>query len=150
MRDRARRVLQASAVEAYGRAGAYVTRDSVMHRANVADPEEFLAIEEYLYGKGWVADGNEDYSYFVVTPEGMAEATRSPSLALLSRQTKDADSARCPRRVLREETKAVIGHGEGAGMMCSCWPGFVAPFLGLFGEPPWSMRSKRAPGSLGV
>ena len=76
MRDRARRVLQASAVEAYGRARAYVTRNSVMHRANVADPEEFLAIVEYLYGKGWVADGNEDYSYFVVTPEGMAEATR--------------------------------------------------------------------------
>jgi len=76
MRDRARRVLQASAVEAYGRAGAYVTRDSVMHRANIADPEEFLAIVEYLYGKDWVADGNEDYNYFVVTAEGMAQATR--------------------------------------------------------------------------
>jgi hypothetical protein len=75
-RDRARRVLQASAVEAYGRAGAYVTRDSVMHRAHVADLKEFLTIVKYLYGKGWVAGGNEDYRYFVVTPEGMAEATR--------------------------------------------------------------------------
>jgi hypothetical protein len=46
--EKARRVLQAAVVEAYGRPGEYVTHDPVMRRANIADPEEFRTIAEYL------------------------------------------------------------------------------------------------------
>jgi len=38
-REIARQALQAAAVEAYGRAGAYVTRSTVMQRAKVASFE---------------------------------------------------------------------------------------------------------------
>ncbi len=75
-REKARRVLQAAAVEAYGRPGAYVTRGPVMRRANVSDPEEFRAIAEYLEGRGWIAEADDDYGVFVVTPAGVDEATR--------------------------------------------------------------------------
>ncbi len=73
--DKAHRVLQAAAVEAYGRPEAYVTRHGVMQRANIADLEEFRAIAVYLAGKGWIAEGNGDYGVFVVTAAGIAEAT---------------------------------------------------------------------------
>ncbi|HLM78479.1 MAG TPA: hypothetical protein VK361_08860 [Rubrobacteraceae bacterium] len=53
-KEKARRVLQAAAVEAYGRAGAYVPRDPVMQRANVPELEEFRAIAGYLDEKGWM------------------------------------------------------------------------------------------------
>jgi len=46
--EEARRVLQAAAVEAYGRPGAYVVRDPMMRRANVSDLKEFWAIAEHL------------------------------------------------------------------------------------------------------
>ena len=71
----ARRVLQAAAVEAYGRAGAYVSRDPVMQRANVSELEEFRAIAEYLDEKGWIAEGGKDYHLFVLTGAGIEEAT---------------------------------------------------------------------------
>ena len=74
--EKARRVLQAAAVEAYGRAGAYVTRDPVMQRANISDSEEFWEIAEYLDEKGWIAEADDDYGIFVVTPAGIEEATR--------------------------------------------------------------------------
>lgn len=73
-REKARRVLQAAAVEAYGRPGAYVTRDPVMRRARVSDLEEFWAIARYLDDKGWIAEADDDYGIFVVTPAGVEEA----------------------------------------------------------------------------
>ena len=74
MQDKARRVLQAAAVEAYGRAGIYVIMDQVMSRANLSDPKEFRTIAQYLEKKGWIAEADPDYGVFVLTPEGIDEA----------------------------------------------------------------------------
>ena len=74
-REQARRVLQAAAVEAFGRAGAYVTRDPVMRRAGVPNLEEFWAIASYLDEKGWIAEADDDYGIFIVTAAGVEEAT---------------------------------------------------------------------------
>ncbi len=63
-------------MEAYGRPGVYVTRDIVMRRANISDLEEFWAIARYLDEKGWIAEADDDYGIFVVTPAGAEEATR--------------------------------------------------------------------------
>lgn len=68
--------MQAAAVEAYGRPGAYVSQDSVMQRASISDLEEFWAIAEYLDKKGWIAEGDDDYGVFVLTPAGVDEATK--------------------------------------------------------------------------
>ncbi len=73
--DRARRVLQAAIVEAFGRAGVYALRERVMQRANISELEEFWAIAEYLDRKGWIAEGDDDYSIFVVTAAGVDETT---------------------------------------------------------------------------
>lgn len=73
-REKARRVLQAAAVEAYGRPGAYVTRDPVMRRSSISELEEFWAIAGYLDSKGWIAEADDDYGIFVVTPAGLEEA----------------------------------------------------------------------------
>jgi hypothetical protein len=73
--EKARRVLQAAAVEAYGRPGMYVTRDQVMQRANISDLAEFLAIAGYLDRRGWINEADADYGIFVLTSEGMDEAT---------------------------------------------------------------------------
>jgi hypothetical protein len=75
MPEKARRVVQAAAVEAYGRAGMYVIIDQVMSRANLSDPEEFCAIAEYQEERGWIAEADPDYGVFVLTPEGIDEAT---------------------------------------------------------------------------
>ena len=75
-RETARRVLQAAAVEAFGRPGAYVTRGQVMRRGAMVDLEMFLAIAEYLEGRGWIAEADADYGVFVLTPEGLDEAMR--------------------------------------------------------------------------
>jgi hypothetical protein len=48
IQEKARRVLQAATVEAYGRAGMYVIMDQLMSRANLSDPEEFRTIAQYL------------------------------------------------------------------------------------------------------
>jgi hypothetical protein len=74
--ESARRVLQAAAVEAHGRPGAYVTRDLVMRRANMADTEHFRTIARYLEERGWIAEADADYGVFVVTASGIAKATR--------------------------------------------------------------------------
>ena len=73
MREKARRVLRAAVVEARGEPGVYVSRDHVMRRANIPDLEEFLGIAEHLEGRGFVAEGGDDYGSFVVTLEGIAE-----------------------------------------------------------------------------
>ena len=75
MPEKARRVLQATAVEAYGRPGMYVVMAQVMRRANISDPEEFRAIAEYLEQRGWIGEADPDYGVFVLTPEGIDEAT---------------------------------------------------------------------------
>ena len=69
-----RRVLQAAAVEANGRPGAYVTQEGVMQRANMIDAEHFRTIARYLEERGWIADADADYGIFVVTATGIAEA----------------------------------------------------------------------------
>jgi hypothetical protein len=74
--EKARRVLQAAAVEAFGRPGAYVTRDLVMRRANMVSSEDFIAIAEYLEERGWIAEADADYGVFVVTALGIDEATK--------------------------------------------------------------------------
>jgi hypothetical protein len=74
--ETARRVLQAAAVEAYGRPGAYVTRDRVMQRANLADSEHFRTIAKYLEERGWIAEADADYGVFVVSASGIDEATK--------------------------------------------------------------------------
>jgi hypothetical protein len=51
-RETVRRVLQAATVEAFGRPGAYVTRDSVMARSNISDPEEFRRVARYVESRG--------------------------------------------------------------------------------------------------
>ena len=68
---KARRVLQASAVEAYGRAGVYLVASEVMNRANISDPEAFRAIAEFLEEQGLIAEADADYGVFVLTPEGI-------------------------------------------------------------------------------
>jgi len=75
MAEKARRVIQAAAVEAYGRPGMYVIMAQVMQRANISDPEEFRAIAAYLEERGWIAEADPDYGVFVLTPEGIDEAT---------------------------------------------------------------------------
>jgi hypothetical protein len=72
--ETARRVLQAAAVEANGRAGAYVTQEGVMHRANMVDTQHFRTIARYLEEQGWIAEADADYGVFVVSASGIAEA----------------------------------------------------------------------------
>ena len=72
--ETARRVLQAAAVETHGRAGAYVTQDRVMQRANMVDTEHFRTIAKYLEERGWIAQADADYGVFIVTASGIAEA----------------------------------------------------------------------------
>ena len=71
----ARRVLQAAAVEAYGRPEAYVARDQVMGRANIAEQSKFSSIARYLENKGWIAQSSADYGVFTITAEGIRQAT---------------------------------------------------------------------------
>ena len=76
LRETAKRVLQAAAVEAFGRPGAYVTRDLVMRRAGMTDPGTFVRMAEYLERRGWIAETDADYGVFVLTPAGIDEAMR--------------------------------------------------------------------------
>jgi hypothetical protein len=76
MPEKARRVLQAAAVEANGRPGMYVVMDQVMYRANISDPEEYRAIAGYLEERGCIAEADLDYGVFVLTPEGIDEALK--------------------------------------------------------------------------
>jgi RIO-like serine/threonine protein kinase len=69
--EKARRVLQADAVEAYGRAGVYVLMSGIMERANISDPEEFRTIAQFLEGEGLIAEADAEYSVFVLTLEGI-------------------------------------------------------------------------------
>ncbi len=66
--------MQAAAVEANGRAGAYVTQEGVMQRANMDDAQHFRTIARYLEEQGWIEDAEADYGVFMVTGAGIAEA----------------------------------------------------------------------------
>ncbi len=72
--EKARRVLQAAAVEAYGKPGVYVISDRVRGRASMTDAEEFRAIAEHLQAQRWIAEADDDYGIFVLTTEGIDEA----------------------------------------------------------------------------
>ena len=72
--ETARRVLQAAAVEANGRAGAYVIQEHVMQQANMVDAEHFRTIARYLKEQGWIAEADAEYGVFVVSASGIAEA----------------------------------------------------------------------------
>jgi hypothetical protein len=74
--EKARRVLQAAVVEAYGMPRTYVSGDPVMQRANISDSEEFRAIAEHLEERGWIAEADPDYRVFVITDAGIDAATR--------------------------------------------------------------------------
>ena len=76
MPEKARRVLQAAAVQANGRPGIYVIMAQVMYRANITDPEEFRTIAAYLEESGCITDADPDYGVFVLTPEGIDEALK--------------------------------------------------------------------------
>jgi len=69
--EKARRVLQASAVEAFGRDVVYVLMSAVMQRANISAPEEFRTIAQYLEEQGLIAGADADYGIFVLTPKGI-------------------------------------------------------------------------------
>ena len=73
--EKARRVLQAAAVEAYGRPGVYVVSQRVMRRASMSDIEEYWAIATHLQAQGWMDEADDDYGIFVLTDEGIDEAT---------------------------------------------------------------------------
>ena len=74
--ETARRALQAAAVEAHGRPGAYVAQDRVMQRASIVDTEHFRTIAKYLEEQGWIAEADADYGVFAVTTSGIAEVTK--------------------------------------------------------------------------
>jgi phage-related protein len=73
--EKARRLLQAAVVEAYGRPGVYVTMAQVMKRSNVSDTDEYQTIAKHLEKEGWIAEADPDYGVFVLTLEGIDEAT---------------------------------------------------------------------------
>ena len=75
LEELARRVLQAAAVEAYGRPEAYVAREQVMGRANIAEQATFSSLARYLENKGWIARSTADYGAFMITAEGLRQAT---------------------------------------------------------------------------
>jgi hypothetical protein len=75
-RETARRILQAAAVEAFGRPGVYVTREHVMGRAAMVNLSLFVRIAEYLEEQGWIDEADADYGMFTVTVEGLNEAMR--------------------------------------------------------------------------
>ena len=72
--EKARRILKVAAVEAYGKARAYVVSDRVMGRASMSDTEEFRAIAEHLQARKRIAEADDDYGVFVLTTEGLDEA----------------------------------------------------------------------------
>jgi hypothetical protein len=73
--EKAHRLLQAAVVEAYGRPGVYVTMAQVMKRSNISDQEEYQTMGKYLENEGWIVEADPDYGVFVLTLEGIDQAT---------------------------------------------------------------------------
>jgi hypothetical protein len=76
MRDKALRVLRVAVEEARGEPGTYVSRARVMEQTNIVDLGEFSRVGHYLAGRGLIAEGVNDYEFFVVTLEGIAAGAR--------------------------------------------------------------------------
>ena len=66
--EKARLVLKAAAVEAYGKAGVYVVSDRVTGRASIADAEEFRAIAQHLQARRWIAEADDEITGFSFSP----------------------------------------------------------------------------------
>jgi hypothetical protein len=75
IQEKALRVLQVAVVEARDEPGTYVSRARVMQQTNISDVGEFRAIAEYLARRGFITEGVNDYEFFVLTLEGIAEGT---------------------------------------------------------------------------
>jgi hypothetical protein len=76
MRDKALRVLRAAVEEARGEPGTYVSRARVMEQTNITDLGEFSRIAHYLAGRGLIAEGVNDYEFFVLTLGGIAAGAK--------------------------------------------------------------------------
>ena len=74
--DKTFAVLQAAVGEARGQPGVYVSRAQVMQMAEVSELEEFVRIAEYLAGRGFIAEGVNQYDLFCVTLRGIAAGSR--------------------------------------------------------------------------
>ena len=48
-----------------------MAREQVMARAAVVDVKMFRVIAKYLEERGWIAEADPDYRFFVLTPEGL-------------------------------------------------------------------------------
>jgi hypothetical protein len=93
LKEKARRFLQASAAEAYGRPGVYVLLIALMKQAEIADEEEARAIAQYLQWQGWIEEADADYGVFLLTPEGIhvAEHLLEPSGVPVTSSENDGD-----------------------------------------------------------
>jgi hypothetical protein len=76
MRDKALRVLRAAVEEARGEPGTYVSRARVMEQTNITDLGEYSRIAHYLAGRGLIAEGVNDYEFFVLTLGGIAAGAK--------------------------------------------------------------------------
>jgi hypothetical protein len=76
MRDKALRVLRAAVEEARGEPGTYVSRARVMEQTKITNLGEFSKIAHYLAGQGLIAEGVNDYEFFVLTLGGIAAGAK--------------------------------------------------------------------------
>ena len=74
--EKALEVLRAAVEDARGQPGVYVSRTQVMQQAEVSELEEFVRIAEYLAGRGFIAEGVNQYDLFTVTLKGIAAGSR--------------------------------------------------------------------------
>ena len=56
-----------------GEPGRYVSRARVIEQTNISSVEEFERIAEHLAQRGFITEGVNDYEFFVLTLEGIAE-----------------------------------------------------------------------------
>jgi hypothetical protein len=59
----------------YMRALAFVSYYGSSGWANIAEESKFSSIARYLENKGWIAKSTADYGVFMITAEGIEEAT---------------------------------------------------------------------------
>ena len=67
-------MLRAAVEEARGEPGTYVTRARVLGQTNTADLEEFTRIARHLAERGFIAEGENDCEFFVLTLEASLRA----------------------------------------------------------------------------
>ena len=76
IQEKALRVLQVAVEEARGEPGTYVSRARIMEQTNFSGVDEFEKVARYLARRGFITEGVNDYEFFVLTLEGIAEGTR--------------------------------------------------------------------------